>query len=216
MLNENLKDMNEFFSQYNPSIDQKEKISRYIEFIEEWSAKTNLVSSSDRSKIAGKHIVESMLFNDEKILKGKGHIVDLGSGAGFPGIPLKIFNPELSFTLVESRKMKALFLQDAINCLELSKTFVLCERIENTTADNFSGYIDVITARAVANMKKLWSWTHELLNSGGILVLIKGGDVESEAKEAQKVYGNFDVSIEDTQYVSLTKNALFKIKLVKK
>jgi len=89
---------------------QWEEISRYVELIENWNQRTNLVSRQDIGRIVSRHVRESLWFIRPEVLGDALRVLDLGSGAGFPGVPMKISEPRLQLTLLDSRQMKALFL----------------------------------------------------------------------------------------------------------
>ena len=214
MLEENYIDFIRLNHEHPLDEAQKKQFLKYIELLEKWSRKINLTSRGDINKIVAKHITESLLYNTADI-QNKTNIVDLGSGAGFPGIPLKIMHPQKRMILLESRRLKAEFLQRIVDALELGNISVLCQRIENLSPDQF-GTIDVITARAVGPLYKLWTWTRPLLTVGGVLVVIKGGDIWSEIEKIKKSFYDFDAQTKNTGYISTSHNQLYEIKLIKK
>ncbi len=178
MLEENKKALKALGKEKNISAEQAEMLFSYVELLEEWSARTNLVSKKDVSKIVSKHIRESMQFCRDEILTLECRIVDVGSGAGFPGIIIAIFYPDSKVSLVESRKMKSLFLQEVKDQLSLHNVTVINDRAEKLK--DWQYYFDVATARAVTSLKMLWSWCSPLLKNDGKLVAQKGGDISNE------------------------------------
>ncbi len=165
---------------------QLELFKKYIELLEAWHKKTNLVSANDLPRIVGKHIRESLEILHHNLLNERQTILDAGSGAGFPGIPVSILYPDICMTLVDSRKVKTLFLQEAVDLLELKNVSVVCQRLEKIALPEFNNTCDLVLARAVTHLQELWKWTAPLLKPGGILVAYKGGDLSNEIADFQK------------------------------
>ncbi len=140
---QNKKELEALSKELKLTGEQTERFSVYINLLEQWNQRTNLISANDISFIVSKHIRESLeiLFLD--ILNEKKTVMDLGTGAGFPGIPLSILNTQLDMTLVESRKMKILFLQDVVDTLKLYHVNVIGKRIENIKGDDYLNGYDV-------------------------------------------------------------------------
>jgi len=178
MLDENKKAFTSLVGEQKLSSQQAKKVTQYVNLLEEWTTRTNLVSKRDVPKIVSRHIYESLEFCRNDLLPNNSRIMDLGSGAGFPGIMIAVFYPNCQVTLVESRKMKALFLQEVKDQLLLDNIVVVNDRVENLV--NFRLFFDVATARAVASLEELWSWSSPLLKRNGMLIAQKGGDVSQE------------------------------------
>jgi 16S rRNA (guanine527-N7)-methyltransferase len=109
-------------------------------------------------------------------------IMDIGAGAGFPGIPLKICAPEISLTLIESVQKKSAFLHHVVRTLKLRDVSILTERIERLDEMTFSPHrtFDVIVARALASTEQIVRWSRPWLRADGKLILSRGPDVASE------------------------------------
>ena len=126
-------------------------ISAYIDLLLRWNAKINLTSIRDPRDIVRRHIGES-LFAAEHLLDGRnatGRVVDVGSGAGFPGLPFKIYSPNVQLTMIESNHRKASFLKEAIRTLHFENATVFVGR-----ADSFPGKGGLVTMRAVERFEK--------------------------------------------------------------
>ena len=162
------------------------KFSTFINLLERWSLRTNLVSQNDRVRIVEKHIADCLEITRHALIPTKGALLDMGSGAGFPGVPLAIFYPDLNVTLLDSKRNKTLFLREVVQQAELQSATVVCERIENMS----NSYFDFITARAVARLPDLWRWSHSLLQKSGLLIAMKGGDLHRELLQLKQ---DFDV-----------------------
>ncbi len=162
---------------------QWEEIARYVELIESWNRRTNLVSRRDIGRIVSRHVRESLWFIRAEVLGEARRILDLGSGAGFPGVVMRIGVPGLYLTLLDSRHMKARFLAEVINQLGWDDVRALCERAENLPV-RFPGLaFDLVVCRAVAKLSDLWRWAAPLLSPGGRLAALKGGDLSEELRQ---------------------------------
>lgn len=154
---------------------------KYVDLIVAWNKRTNLVSRKDEARLVERHILESIsVLTAIKIEQGAS-IIDIGSGAGFPSLPVGLLRPDLHFLLVESKRLKSLFLREAISRLGLNRVAVVCDRAENLASDaaNLSQF-DLVFVRAVASMDVVFGWCEKLLTSEGALIFWKGGDVSEE------------------------------------
>lgn len=185
MLIENKSALEKTADFYHISPSQKKQFELYVDLLEEWSRRTNLISKNDLSKIVSRHIVESLEITRQGLIAGVSHVLDLGTGSGFPGIPLAIFYPNVNFTLLDAKRMKILFVREVADCLKLSNMRAVCERAENFKPPFL---YDVVTARAVARLTELWTLTCPVLKPGGMLIALKGGDVNDEIVELQRYF----------------------------
>jgi len=188
MLAENKSALDELSPKWKLTANQIEQLAAYVELIEAWSQRTNLLSKSDIRRIVARHIAESVDFGKALQIPQAAAVMDLGAGAGFPGIPMKILQPALKLTLVDSKRMKSLFLQEVIEQLRLTGTDVLGERVEDLVAAGYSQRFDIIVSRAVASLTKVWQWSVPLLKSHGFLAIQKGGDFSVEMKELKESF----------------------------
>jgi len=164
-----------------PAPEQIEQLRKYIDLLLDWNQRINLISPNDEERIAERHILESLAVLSAWPFLQNASVLDLGSGGGFPGIPLKIVQRDLTMTLLESRQKKTLFLKAAVQELKLSNCHVVNARVEEltkTSGEKFS----IVIARAVADLKTLWESSRTLLVSGGVLLTMKGGDLDEELK----------------------------------
>lgn len=160
-----------------------EKLSAFCRLLLEYNEKFNLTSITDEKEIAVKHLVDSI--KGMPFLPDKGKIIDVGSGAGFPSIPLLIMNenPEREFVLLDSLRKRVDFLNVVIEKLELKNAVALHARAEEEAKRNRNGYVCAI-ARAVAPLNILLEYTLPLLQKGGAVVAYKG-EPEEEIKNAE-------------------------------
>ncbi|MCR4725943.1 MAG: 16S rRNA (guanine(527)-N(7))-methyltransferase RsmG [Clostridia bacterium] len=147
-----------------------------------WNEKFNLTAVTERNEVDVKHFADSLAALD--LFPKDARLVDVGSGAGFPAIPLKIVRDDLDITMLDALNKRVTFLKDTLAVLELPGT-ALHLRAEEAAYTSMRESFDAATARAVAKIKILAQYLLPLLKVGGRAVLYKGGDVEAELKEAE-------------------------------
>ncbi len=158
-----------------------ERFLLYLHELQKWSRVHNLTSIKEPSEIIRKHFFDSLLFL-QTIPLNACHILDIGSGAGFPGLPVKIIRPDLKVTLVEPRRKKASFLRYITNKLKptLSDVIVVEERVENLK-ERISGVLyDAAVVRALFSVKEFISSVSSCVKPGGIMAMSKVRHVERE------------------------------------
>jgi 16S rRNA (guanine527-N7)-methyltransferase len=160
---------------------QLEKFNLYKKLIGEWNQKINLISRKDTSRIISYHFLDSI--SSVGLIPAQSMVVDLGSGAGLPGIPIKIARPDINLVLIESIKKKAVFLSHALEVLGLKESQVIAERAEKIV--NLRA--EVILARLVGKIKDLLKVSYHLLKKDGIIIFYKSTEVDKEISEAQKL-----------------------------
>lgn len=162
----------------------------YMNNLIEWNQKINLTAIKDEKEIVIKHFIDSVLVN--KYIDGN-KILDLGSGAGFPGIPLKIVNRNLKVTLIDSVNKKVNFMKDSIEKIGLENIEALHVRAEDLAHENvYRECYDTVVSRAVANMTTLVEYMLPFVKVGGKCLCLKGPNCEEEincAKNAIKKLG---------------------------
>jgi 16S rRNA (guanine527-N7)-methyltransferase len=154
-----------------------EKFKCYADLIKEYNKKFNLISRNDEVRIFTRHFAESMglaLYEEfSKSLK----VMDLGSGAGLPGIPLKLVRPNLHMVLLEPKRKRGLFLNRVLRELGLEGIEVWMARAEQLNEEMF---FDRLICRAVSDLSTLVKWTHRLIKPGGKLLSLKGDSARDE------------------------------------
>lgn len=146
----------------------------------QWNAKTNLISENSSQDIITRHFLDS-LTAIQFIQKPNARIIDVGCGAGFPGIPLKIALPSLEIYLLETNRKKVSFLKHIIRLLNLSKAVVLHERVENIIkTDLWKEKFDILISRAAFKLSELLPQGEFFLAPEGELIALKGPNVEEE------------------------------------
>ncbi|HCF51016.1 MAG TPA: 16S rRNA (guanine(527)-N(7))-methyltransferase RsmG [Syntrophomonas sp.] len=161
------------------------KVKRFIEILKEENKKQNLVSRKSLAEEIDKHVEDSLQANQLMDISGK-RLVDIGSGAGFPGLILAISRPDCQVTLVESDRKKAQFLNNVAAKLQLSNVAVVPERAEILGhQEGFREQFQLCTSRAVAALNVLLELSLPLLTVGGQAVIWKGRNYQQEIDEAQ-------------------------------
>lgn len=151
------------------SLSQRISLYDYCRLLHAASEKANLISPRDRGDLAIRHILPSLCMGKVLSLVPNKVVLDFGSGAGIPGIPLKILYPESHFILVESRRKRANFLRDVVRRLKLSSIDVHNNRIEDLHAQ-LSESVDVVVTRAVSDLTGLRFWVDPVLKPHGVAI----------------------------------------------
>lgn len=173
------------------SEEQLNQFYEYMNLLLEWNEKINLTAITDHKEIVLKHFIDSLTIN--KYLKENASLADVGTGAGFPGIPLKILRPDLTITLVDSLNKRINFLNDVIVKLNLKNIVTVHSRVEDFGKNKiYREKFDFVTARAVANLSVLSEYLLPICKIGGQCICMKGNNVEDElvsSKNAVSVLG---------------------------
>lgn len=187
----NLSKLRELFKENDLPLSQIQlnQFEIYYNELLKWNPKANLISKNDESRIVERHFLESALFSLLNEFQGGLSVLDLGTGGGFPGIPLQIVSPDLQLTLLDSKRWKGLFLKHLIEVLELQNTEVLCERAE-AAAENeeYRNRFDRVVCRAVTDLSALYRLSRPFLKSGGNLVALKGSRLNNELNRFKAEY----------------------------
>lgn len=152
---------------------QLEAIQTYLDLLLRWNAKLNLTAIRDPEEIVIRHFGES-LFAARQLFPADGSretVIDIGSGAGFPGLPLKLWSPSLNLTLIESNQRKATFLRELVRALNLNSVSVLAERAESISLE-----ADLVTFRAVERFERILPIAFSLVKPRGRLAILVGNE----------------------------------------
>ena len=177
----NQPDFNKITALYR---EREEKFLKYAELLRTYNEKYNLTSIMNEKDVLYKHFLDSLAGIDE--FYANANVAEIGSGGGFPSIPLKIVREDLNFTLVESTGKKCEFLRTCIRELDLNRVTVVNSRAEELgKTPAFREKFDVCCARAVARMSSLVEYCLPFVRKNGIFLAYKG-EAEEELKEAQR------------------------------
>ena len=182
--------MDEYFKELLKEINieiSDEQISKFYEYMKlllEWNEKINLTAITEEKDIILKHFVDSLTIF--KYVGENKKIVDIGTGAGFPSVPLAIMNPNSQFTLVDSLNKRINFLNEVKDKINLDNIFNIHSRAEEIGQNKFyREQFDVAVSRAVANMTVLTEYLLPMIKVGGIVVCMKGSQIDEELDNAK-------------------------------
>lgn len=163
-----------------------EGLFRYAELLSEWNRKFNLTAITEEEEVEVKHFADSLsLLNVSEIPEG-AKLLDIGSGAGFPGIPVKLARPDLDIVLLDSLNKRITFLNTVIEELKLQGISAIHGRAEELARKTeFRERFDVVTSRAVARLNLLCEYALPFVRQGGMFVAMKGSEVSAEISEAE-------------------------------
>ena len=168
------------------SDEQLTQLEKFYRLVVEQNRVMNLTAITEERDFAIKHVSDSLSAWDEKILAGVEKIADIGTGAGFPAIPLKIFRPQIKFCLIDSLKKRVEFLRRVVTELELDGVEIFHGRAEELARQkNFREQFDAVTARAVARLNILSEYCLPFVKVGGHFVALKGKNFREELDEAR-------------------------------
>jgi len=183
--------------------EQLNQLDKFYKLLIEWNNKINLTRIVGEEEVYLKHFYDSLTIAKVLDLKEKKTLCDVGTGAGFPGVVLKIVYPNLKVTLVDSLLKRVNYLNEIIKELELTDIEAIHVR-----GEDFKGNFDVVTSRAVANIEKLIKYTMHLIDNNGVFIAMKGNidnELTNEIKrKIEKKYKiekieKFKLPIEESQ-----------------
>ena len=188
--------MNEVLS-YFPNLSQKAKdqLAQLLPLYEEWNSQINVISRKDLDQLYTRHVLHSLAIHKFLQFAPGSRVLDIGTGGGFPGIPLAILNPEVNFVLVDSIGKKIKVVQEVSQALGLTNVTAIHER-----AEKVKGPFDFVMSRAVAELRLLLQWSNGKLSKKQInalpngIICLKGGDLTEEFKGLSK-----DIEVYDLQ-----------------
>lgn len=184
--------------------DQKEQFVKFYEYLIEKNKVMNLTGITDFQEVLVKHFLDSLSCVKVSDMSGVKKIIDVGTGAGFPGIPLKIAYPDIEFCLLDSLKKRVNFLEETFQLLNLRKITAIHGRAEEFARDKVhrEAY-DLCVSRAVSNLATLSEYCLPYVKKGGCFISYKSGKVKEEAQQAEKAVSILGGRIKDIKYFIL-------------
>jgi 16S rRNA (guanine527-N7)-methyltransferase len=167
-----------------------EKLEIYLATLKKWNKVYNLTAINEDSEIITKHFFDSLSVNG--FIQNSQRILDVGTGAGFPGLILALFNPDKSFVLVDGVSKKISFLQEMIGKLNLKNVMAVHIKVEEYKVTE---QFDIIISRAFADIKKMIKLTNHLIKVNGKFIAMKGPDVMNELDDMNLPFVNYDVMV---------------------
>ena len=178
--------INSIFDKMNISLSQRQikQFEIYFDFLTVYNEKVNLTSITDRGEVYVKHFLDSVSALSYVEFEKGASLVDIGTGAGFPSVPLKIMRPDLKLTLIDSLNKRIVFLEQLLEKLELDAELIhqRAEDIKKEQREKF----DYAVSRAVANLRVLSEYDLPYVKCGGSFIAYKGPDAQKEIEEAEK------------------------------
>lgn len=169
------------------NVDQMNSFILYKELLKEWNEKINITSITDDIEIDIKHFLDSLTPAVTNMFDGNKKIIDVGTGGGFPGLPLKIYNKELDVTLLDSLNKRIIFLNEVIKSLELKRINAIHGRAEELgRKEEYREQYDICISRAVASLDTLSEYCMPFVKKGGYFISMKGPDVDEEIIQSEK------------------------------
>lgn len=198
---------------------QVKRFNRYYDMLIETNKVMNLTAITEYKDVVIKHFADSLLLCKCIDINKFSSIIDVGTGAGFPGIPLKIIYPHLNITLLDSLNKRVNFLKNVVEELDLENVLCIHGRAEDFGHnENYREKFDICVSRAVANLSTLSEYCTPFVNVGGYFVSYKSADVEEEVNNAKKAIKILNCKIEKVSDVNLpgTDDTMRKFVLIKK
>ncbi len=207
----NKEEFKKVFMEYVKKIDidiNEEQINKFYDYMNlliEWNKKINLTAITDYNEIILKHFVDSLTIN--KCIKENNYVVDVGTGAGFPGIPLKIIRDDIKIVLVDSLNKRINFLNEVIKELNLKNIETVHARAEEFGRNKkYRQKFDIATSRAVANLSTLSEYMIPLVKINGRCICMKGKEIKEELKDSLNAIKVLGGKVENVEEFELADN----------
>lgn len=199
---------------------QIDQFMKYKELLQEWNQKMNLTAITEDREVMTKHFLDCMTINKALNMNEKYSVIDIGTGAGFPGLVIKIAFPHLKVTLVDSLKKRLVFLDTVIKELGLTGIECVHSRAEDLGKNKaFRESFDICASRAVANLAVLSEYTLPFVKVGGYLIALKGQKLDEELEQGKKAITILGGQLEEVVHTGVPftdlDHKIVKIKKVK-
>lgn len=189
-------------SQYNQFI-------LYMRLLQEWNEKINLTAITEDEEVIKKHFIDCIKAFKSNAVKNARTIIDVGTGAGFPGLPIAIMNPDVKVTLLDSLNKRVNFLNTVVSTLGLKNVITIHSRAEDgARKPELRERFDVATSRAVANMAVLSEFCLPYVKLNGYFVALKGPAIDDELKDGQKAINTLGGKLENILEVNIEESDL--------
>lgn len=198
------KELKEKLEKINVNIDDNKarKLYKYMKLLIEWNKKMNLTAITEPKEIIIKHFVDSLTI--EKYIQENTQIIDVGTGAGFPGIPLSIVRDDIRVTLMDSLNKRINFLDDVIKENNLTNADTVHSRAEELGRNkDYREQFDIVTSRAVASLNVLLEYMLPFAKVGGYCICMKGSNIEEEINNSKKALELLNGKIEKIEKFEL-------------
>lgn len=193
---------------FDLELDDKKimKFYKYMKLLQEWNEKINLTAITEDKEVIIKHFIDCLTI--AKNIENGAKIIDVGTGAGFPGIPLKIYNESLNLTLLDSLNKRTIFLKEVIDSLELENVEIVHGRAEDFAQDNlYRECYDYAVSRAVAPLNILLEYLVPYIKINGKVIAMKGSNGADEIKESKNALKILESKIIAEEKILLPENS---------
>ncbi|WP_352418571.1 16S rRNA (guanine(527)-N(7))-methyltransferase RsmG [Proteiniborus sp.] len=195
--------------------DKLDKFKIYKSLLKEWNEKINITAITDDNEIDIKHFLDSLTIFKTGKISGSKRIIDIGTGGGFPGVPIKIVEEGVEVVLLDSLKKRLKFLDEVVKELNLNNIQTLHERAEDLgNNQDYREKFDVAVSRAVASLNILSEYCLPFVKINGYFIAMKGSESEEEIKEAEKAIKVLGGKIEDKINIRIPKSNIIHSLLV--
>ena len=198
------------------SDEQLSKFQKYLELLVETNEKVNLTAITEPKEVVMKHFIDSIALFSVCDVKENAKVADVGTGAGFPGVPLKITRDDIDLTLIDSLNKRLVFLDTLCNEIYIKVKLVHMRAEECGKNKDFREKFDVVTARAVAALNTLCEYCLPLVKVGGKFIAMKSLKTDEEVKNAKKAIELLGGKIEKIEEISLSEDMTRTFVVIKK
>lgn len=206
------------FKEYNIFLDEKalDRLEKYAKLLILWNQKINLTAITDMQEIIVKHFLDSLTILNCVDVNDGAKVIDVGTGAGFPGVPLKIARPHIKLTLLDGSNKKLVFLRELLSELDLDAELVYGRAEEVAQNKNYREKFDIVVSRAVAPLNVLSEYCIPFVKLGGCFVAQKGPSLNIEVENAKTAIKLLGGKIEKVDSFSLPGENARSVLIVKK
>ena len=192
------------------------RLDSYAEMLVEWNKRINLTAITEPDDIVIKHFLDSILLLKAAELPKDATLIDVGTGAGFPSLPVCVVRNDLHPTLLDSLNKRLIFLEEVCKNIKVNAKFVHARAEEAGQKREYREQYDIATARAVAHLRELSEYCLPFVKEGGIFVALKGYEIEDELEEAKYAISQMGGKVETIQKYELPRDNKRSIVVVRK
>lgn len=193
-----IKELSILNNDINLSDDVLKNFYDYMNGIISWNDKINVTAIVDPDEFIVKHFIDSITINE--IVENKGKLLDIGTGAGFPGVPIKLLNDKLSVTLIDAVNKKLNVIRDVSKDMNIDNLEIIHSRAEDLARDkNYREQYDYVTTRAVSNLSTILEYMIPFLKVNGIAICMKGPNYKEEIEEAKNTFKVLGIKLKEVK-----------------
>ena len=193
-----IKELSILNNDINLSDDVLKNFYDYMNGIISWNDKINVTAIVDPDEFIVKHFIDSITINE--IVENKGKLLDIGTGAGFPGVPIKLLNDKLSVTLIDAVNKKLNVIRDVSKDMNIDNLEIIHSRAEDLARDkNYREQYDYVTTRAVSNLSTILEYMIPFLKVNGIAICMKGPNYKEEIDEAKNTFKVLGIKLKEVK-----------------